>query len=301
MHGDSCSLNRACETISDTGEPMSQQQTIYGYNAAAATISRRPDDIIRLHFIKELAPKFGDICRTLAATRRIYRTATAAELEAICKSSHHEGVVLITRPTVLQSVSSTDVVRWKEAHSLVLAFDNVGNPHNMGAMIRSAAFLGVRHVIVETAAEGTLLTASAFRVAEGGMEHVTLRSTPDLSRFIKETRSEISAIGTDQYSRIPLADIARQLKVAPRALMLVMGNEEHGLSRPVRAACSELVAIPGRGVVESLNVVTAAAICMYELCRPIQPPSPAPLPSQNRKDRKSHRAPPGRGRGPSAS
>jgi TrmH RNA methyltransferase len=246
---------------------MTDLQTICGRNAVEALIARRPDDIARLHFVKELAPRFGDICRKLAEGRRIYRMASPEELAALSRTPHHGGVVAVVTPRRFSSPDAAAISRWHKTRECILAFDNIGNPHNMGAMARAAAFLGVQALIVESHSAALLNSSAACRVAEGGMEHLDIFAVQELSAFLRDLPPDFISIGTDQHARHRLADVASDGQVAQSPMVLVMGNEEFGLSTDVRTACRRTVSIPGAGRVESLNVVTAAAICMYALCR----------------------------------
>ncbi len=153
---------------------------------------------------------------------------------------------------------------WSAEGRRVLVLDSLGNDHNLGAVVRSAAFFGVRDIVLAGPGSSGLVTTSAYRVAEGGMEYVSLRSAGDAGALRRLAGPDFVILGADH--RGPETLRAAVSKARPgRALALVLGNEEKGLSLEARAACSAMVRVPGTGDIESLNVAQTAAILLYEL------------------------------------
>ncbi len=143
----------------------------------------------------------------------------------------------------------------------VLVLDRVGNAHNLGALIRTAAYLGVNQIVIADAPESARPNDAAYRVAEGGMEQVTVWLARDLARLIGDLR----AAGYMVMAAATRGGRLQSAKSANQPMALVMGNEEHGIAPMVAAACTRQVTIPGTGAVESLNVSVAGAILMWEL------------------------------------
>ena len=143
----------------------------------------------------------------------------------------------------------------------LLVLDGVGNPHNLGAIARSAAFFGVRGLLLHEVAGAALPSDAAYRTAEGGLEYLSLWRTRDLPRALA---------ALPPYYRTVAAALDGEA-VAPAALprdrpvALVLGAEERGLSAPVAAACRRAVRIAGTGRVQSLNVAQAAAVLLHAL------------------------------------
>lgn len=244
---------------------MREEQIVYGYNAVQAAIQQRPQAIIRLFFTDEMAPRFGKICSDMAKSKKIYRSVDNDELEKICRSSHHGGVVGIFEAKASREPGSSDIADWNDAKERVLVFDGVSNTHNMGAMIRTAAFLGIKHILVDRKVSSPLLAPSASRIAEGGLEVVSMWVVDSVVDFITTHKSKLYVVGTDQHARLTLNTVAEKPRAWEGALCLVMGNEEEGMCPEMRALCDDLMSIPGSGAIESLNVAQAAAICMYAL------------------------------------
>jgi TrmH RNA methyltransferase len=244
---------------------------VHGLNAALAAIKARPQQIIRLFFSEVLAPRLGKVCKQLAAERKIYRQVTTEELEKIARSGHHGGVVVIMALPPERVASPGLLPPIAPEFPIILALDTVANAHNIGAIARTAAFLGVRALVADPATAAAAMTPAAWRVAEGGLEYVAVFQAPVLADWLQTVRSLALIIGTDQHAPQRLAKIVASHAQNPRPVVLVMGNEETGLSPDVRAVCTDLVSIPGSGLVESLNVVQAAAIFMQAFSASVKP------------------------------
>jgi TrmH RNA methyltransferase len=150
-----------------------------------------------------------------------------------------------------------------------LVLHSVGNDHNLGAIARSAAFFDVKYLVISEKDTEARLTTSAYRVAEGGMEHVTVRSVKNTDTFLHDASRHLITIGTDIRARQRIKDLPQIVGQKPESrrpgIALVVGNEETGLPDEVKAACSFLVRIPGTGLMESLNVAQAATLFMHRI------------------------------------
>lgn len=227
--------------------------------------------IERLYFDYATGRRIGVICKALAAARKIYRCVEPAELEKIAGTVHHGGIVAVIGQRVLRSPRSEDVRRWAQAGEPLLLLDRIGNAHNLGAVVRTAAFFGVGRLVIPVHPQQALPGEATYRVAEGGMEYVEVYCVKSLVEFIRQLRPFYTVVGAAVHGAAPLIPDAgrgtRTLKSGaspPRPVALVLGNEEHGLAPEVAAACERLVRIPGGGAVESLNVSAAAAVLCWE-------------------------------------
>jgi len=153
-----------------------------------------------------------------------------------------------------------------------LVLHDVGNDHNLGAIARSAAFFDARFIVVTERDEGARLSTSAYRVAEGGMEHVEVRKIGNTAAFLRDAAKKILVVGTDSRARRRIGDLPAIAKdLAPGSgerrggVALVLGNEERGLPQDAKDACSCILRVPGTGRVESLNVAQVAALFLREI------------------------------------
>lgn len=238
---------------------------ICGLAAVRARFARDPGSIRRLFFDEPTARRIGVMCRTLAAGRKVYRCVPPDELVAISGTVHHGGIVAVVPAPMMRAPLASDLQRWAEAREPVLVLDRIGNAHNLGAIVRTAAFLGIPHLVLAGDAAAAQPNDAAHRVAEGGFEHVALWRSADLPGLIGQLRGAGGeVIGAATRGGAPRPS-TRPLVRALRAV--VLGNEEHGLSAATSAACSRCVTLPGSGRVESLNVSVAAALMIWEYLR----------------------------------
>lgn len=231
--------------------------TICGVSAVAAVFARRPEDVLRLFYTSGLRVEVGAWCARLAGEHKPYRMVEPAELAQVAGTQHHGGVAVVARPRNVPRFDPTAAPR----AGLLLVLDGVGNPHNLGAIARSAAFFGLQHMLISEGDGAALPSDAAHRTAEGGMEWLNLYRTRDLPGVLAAIDPLYRTVAaTLSPQATPLADLPRDRPVA-----LVLGGEEHGVSPPVLAACRRQVRIPGSGRVQSLNVAQACAVLLHAL------------------------------------
>jgi TrmH RNA methyltransferase len=254
---------------------LTSELAVCGFNTAAALGELHPEKINRLFLREDRLKQFNKVCKNLAERKRPYKICDDEELERICKSIHHQGIVAMIEEPVVEDAGQEDIEKWAAEGMTGLILHSVGNDHNLGAMVRSAAFFDVHYVVISEADEEARLTTSAYRVAEGGMEYVTFRKVRDTAAFLKALAPRIITLGAAPRTRLRLRDmdaIIRE-KAADRArtgpagpgIAIVVGNEETGLPRKVEEQCTALIRIPGTGNIESLNVAQAATLFLHEL------------------------------------
>ena len=233
--------------------------TISGIKPIAALFAHRPEEVLRLFYLPAMREAAGPFCGQLAQAKKPYRMVEAEELEKVAGTPHHGGIVAIAKPRVPAILKYDEIPRGR----LLLVLDGIGNPHNLGAIARSAAFFGAPAMLIGEGLGHAMPSDAAYRTSEGGLEYLQLFRTRDLPRALSMMeplyRTVASGFGRDA---IPLSELPRDRPVA-----LVLGNEETGVSAPVLAACRRTVRIPGAGRVQSLNVAQAAAVLLHDLLR----------------------------------
>ncbi|MDR2759607.1 MAG: RNA methyltransferase [Spirochaetaceae bacterium] len=262
---------------------LTNELAVCGFNAAAALGEYHPEKINRLFLREDRLKQFTRVCKNLAERKRPYKLCEDEELERICKSPRHQGVVAMIEEPVVEPAGKADIERWAGEGKTGLVLHSVGNDHNLGAMVRSAAFFDAPFIILSEGDDEARLTTSAYRVAEGGMEQVIFRQTGDTGAFIKSLSRSVITIGADMRARLRIRDLgviirerAGLLRDSPAGkgtageyvrpgIALVVGNEETGLPPEVKERCSALVRIPGTGMIESLNVAQAATLFLHEI------------------------------------
>jgi TrmH RNA methyltransferase len=244
--------------------PLHQRELLHvcGIAAVRALFARDPGRVERLFFAPRLGTELAPFCRALAAAKKPYRAVGAAELARVAGTVLHGGVVAVARPSSPLMAGPEMVAGWAADGKPLVVLDGIGNPHNLGAIARSAAFFAVPRIVLADRREQALPSDASYRVAEGGLDRVTLyrASLPVLLPALRRAYRVIAAAAEGGDPPV--------LRHAGRPAALVLGNEQHGLDPATRALCDEIVTIPGTGPgggVQSLNVAAAAAILIYLL------------------------------------
>ena len=246
---------------------------VCGFAAVKKLEKNHPEKITRLYFTQEVAPKFGGLCKKLAKQHGIYNQKPAVELEKLCGTLHHQGVVAMIQAPEIQPLDSDITDGWIERGEDAVLLDRIGNAANFGAIVRSAAFFGIKNIIIPLDEAQTSITTSSYRVAEGGMEYVNIYSVQSSVRLLQALSQKVLRIGTALEATKPVSFLNKAAHATPRKpILIILGNEEHGISDTIRKNCDELVLIPWAGktegkesLVDSLNVAQAASIIFYEM------------------------------------
>ena len=211
---------------------------ITGLPAVAALFAAAPDRVERLFFDARLKLEVGPFCAD-------------------------GGILALAQPRPVPAFDPGHAATWAPDRQLLLMLDGIGNPHNLGAIVRTAAFFRVPRIVISDHPEQASPSDASYRVAEGGMEYVELFRANNFAQTLRSLRRSHRVIGAAAENGQPIDAIGAN--DAPVAL--VLGNEQQGLPRDTRRACDELVTIPGSGFVQSLNVAATAAILIYAFSR----------------------------------
>jgi TrmH RNA methyltransferase len=248
---------------------LTDELAVCGLNAVIAIAENHPEQINRLFFREDKLKLLTGLCKDLAERKRPYKICEDEELERICKSTHHQGVVAMIFLPEIQALSRDDLEEWFNEEKTGLILHSVGNDHNLGAVARAAAFFDIKNLVISEGDSEAKLSTSAYRIAEGGMEHITVKSVRNTAAFLRDASKRIIIIGTDPRARQRIGDIMHIIqekkKSGRKGVAVVLGNEETGLPDDVKDACTVLIRIPGTGIMESLNVAQTAAIFMHRL------------------------------------
>ncbi|MCL2800479.1 MAG: RNA methyltransferase [Treponema sp.] len=277
---------------------LTDELAVCGINAVMAVGEYHPQTINRLFLREDRFYSFTAVCKQLAERKRPYKICEDEELERICKSVHHQGVVAMIEEPVIEPLGLEDLDTWDSEGKTGILLYSVGNDHNLGAIARAAAFFDVSYIILnekdtsmntpvintpnnnenadtaenaKTAEQTIRLTTSAYRVAEGGFEHLTVRKISNTAAFLKDASKRLITIGTDIRARMRISDLGSIVKDAKGknknrpGIVLVFGNEETGLPKEIKEKCTHLLRIPGTGNIDSLNVSQAAALFLHAI------------------------------------
>jgi 23S rRNA (guanosine2251-2'-O)-methyltransferase len=235
---------------------------IYGINSVTEALKARGRNFEWVGMAKERhdlrLQRVIEECRKLGIqVRFLLRT----ELDRMAGTAAHQGVVAVT--SAKQYNDLDDVIAAKRGeYSLLVVLDGVEDPHNLGAILRTADAAGANGIIIPerraAAVTGTVTKASA-----GASEHLPIAKVTNIARTVEELKDHnIWTVGLDE--RAPQTYDALDYKMD---CAVVLGAEGKGLHDLVKRKCDFLVSIPMLGKVPSLNVSVAGAVVMYEIVR----------------------------------
>jgi 23S rRNA (guanosine2251-2'-O)-methyltransferase len=238
----------------------------YGIHPVRVLLRRSPQRVQQLWLStsRESAARLQELRALAGAAGVAVRDADDGILDRLAEGERHQGVVveLAARAGDPETQLEEALEALAGAPPLLLVLDGVTDPHNLGACLRSADAAGVAAVIVpRDRAVG--LTPVVRKVAAGAAETVPLVQVVNLARTLRELRERgVWLVGTADDAPRSLFEVDF---TGPTAL--VLGSEGEGMRRLTREACDQLVSIPMRGVVESLNVSVATGVVLFEAVR----------------------------------
>ena len=183
-----------------------------------------------------------------------------ADLDRLAGVQAHQGVVARVSPPSEHSIAA--LVAAATGPPLIVVLDGVEDPHNFGAVMRTAEGAGVDGIVYQRR-RAAPPSAAAVRASAGAMTHLRLAPVVNVSRAVRELAvAGVWTVGLDADAATPYHDLD-----LTQATALVLGGEGMGLRRLVRERCDLLTSIPMRGRVATLNVSAAAAVVLYEAVR----------------------------------
>jgi 23S rRNA (guanosine2251-2'-O)-methyltransferase len=222
---------------------------IYGFHAVTAALRAPRRELIRLYATTAAAERLaGEISARGVETKIVAAEDIAARLS---RDAVHQGVLLEAKPLATIDISELP------ARGLVLALDQITDPHNVGAILRTAAAFAV-DAMITTERHTPEFTGALTKSASGGLEHVPVCEVTNLARALEE-------LGDLGYWRIGLdSEAPAVFAEGPlfRPLALVLGAEDKGLRRLTRERCDALARLELPGAIKSLNVSNACAIAL---------------------------------------
>ena len=238
---------------------MAKPEYYYGVHSVESLLELEPERVLtlfalkgredqRLQHIFELAEPFGVSIQK----------ASRDTLEKLAGLPYHQGVVAAVRPHPTLNEKDLEDLLTASNQPLLLALDQITDPHNLGAM-------GVEAVIVPRDRAASL-TPTARKVAAGGAEKVKFIQVTNLARTLSQIKEQfnVQVVGTmlDEQA-LPI----QQFDFTGAAVCVVMGAEDTGLRPITQAQCDQKVYIPMAGNLQSLNVSVATGMALYEACR----------------------------------
>jgi 23S rRNA (guanosine2251-2'-O)-methyltransferase len=237
---------------------------LFGVHAVTQALLNPKRILQRLLVTQKGYESIQETCDIAAANGIILPVVTYVEKEDIDRllprDAVHQDILLDCQP--LTDLYLDDVLANAPENAKILMLDQVTDPHNIGAIMRSAAAFGAIAVIAQKLHTPDI-TGTVAKSASGAVEHVPLVREVNLSRALEQLKQAgFFCIGLDEDGKRSLAELKMTGKV-----VIVLGAEGDGLRRLVADNCDELAKLPTQGAIGSLNVSNAAAIALYELSR----------------------------------
>ena len=235
---------------------------VFGIHAVEAFLQRSPQDVLELFVMKDRDDKRMQPIIQLARQNGVSVQFCNRKTLDDMVSGQHQGVVAKARLQSSGSEADLAAIVAENDKPFILILDGVTDPHNLGAILRSADAAGV-HAVVAPKDRSVKLTSVVRKVACGAAESVPFITITNLARTMRELQDAgVWIVGTAGETDTLVYDA--DLK---GPLALVLGAEGEGLRRLTRETCDSLVKIPMFGTVSSLNVSVAAGICLFEAVR----------------------------------
>lgn len=277
--------------------PTRDEVEVTGIESCRALFSRRPEAIRRVFLIRRTAAELQDLVAFCQARRVPWHVVEVDELTDIADTVKHDGVCIFAArkpPATLDELWRA--VEQAKGPMALLLLDGVKNPNNVGAIARVCAYFRVPFILA--AGETTGFTTAAMRTAQGGAEAVDIVPVGDGRNVLAGLKARgFTVLATSSHARLRLGE-ARP----PDRVVFLFGSENAGLSRALADAADSVVAIPGAGGIESLNVACASSVVLWEHWRSFRlaesAPAPASTATRRSQPRDERRGPPPQGRRP---
>ncbi|MGH8053447.1 MAG: 23S rRNA (guanosine(2251)-2'-O)-methyltransferase RlmB [Stenotrophomonas sp.] len=241
-----------------------QNQWIVGVNAVASSIEKDPENV-REVLIEAGAknPRLVEIEEEALRKGIDVRKVNAQALGGVAGQVRHQGVVArYAAPKLWDENELQGLIEAAEGKALVLVLDEVQDPHNLGACLRSAAAAGVTAVVIPKD-KSAPVNATVRKVSAGAADRIPVVAVTNLVRCIKDMQK----LGVWVYGLAGESDTAIHKLDLRGNVALVMGGEADGMRRLTRETCDQLVRIPMPGDIESLNVSVATGVALFEAVR----------------------------------
>jgi 23S rRNA (guanosine2251-2'-O)-methyltransferase len=235
---------------------------IYGINSVTEALKARGRAFQWVGMTKERndirLQRLIEDCRRLSIPVRFMQRT---ELDHMAGTAAHQGVVAVTGAKQYNDLN--DVIEAKRGkYSLLVVLDGVEDPHNLGAIMRTADAAGANGVIIPERRAASV-TGTVTKASAGASEHLPIARVTNIARTVEELKdSNVWTVGLDERGKQIYDEIDYNMDCA-----LVLGAEGKGLHDLVKKKCDFLVSIPMLGKVPSLNVSVAGGIVLYEIMR----------------------------------
>lgn len=238
---------------------------LYGINPVTEALAgqgRKPQELIAVR--GKHSPRLEELLEQARGLNIPITNRERRDLDRLAGHDHHQGVVLRLEPFVYADLNSL-LNRWQQSGrpAFFLVLDGITDPHNLGAILRSAEVAGC-HGVILAKDRSCPVTPVVEKTAAGALSHLLLCQVTNLARTLEQLQKEniwcYGLAGEEGAQSLYRADLKGNVA-------LVVGSEGRGLRPNVRKHCDGLLSIPMQGQVGSLNASVAAAVALFEVVR----------------------------------
>ena len=236
----------------------SAQDAVAGKNAVVEALRAKiPAKELVVALKTEIDEKISEAIRLAKNQDLPIKELPRRALDDLTGSSNHQGVALVIKPFNYSEVSK--VINNAKKPMMIIGLDGITDPHNLGAVVRSAAAFGADGVIIPER-RNAAMTGSAWKASAGAAARMPISQVTNLVRTIEDAKKAgCFVIGLDAQGD----QVLSKMSLATESIFIIVGSEGKGLSRLVRENCDLVVSIPMQSSVESLNASVATAIVMH--------------------------------------
>lgn len=239
---------------------QSTQDAVAGKNSVVEALRARiPAKELVVAIKIELDEKISEAIRLAKNADLPIKEIPRRELDDLTGFTNHQGIALLIKP--FNYTQFAKLITNAKRPMMLIGLDSITDPHNLGAVVRSAAAFGADGVVIperRTAA----MSGSAWKASAGAAARMPISQVTNLVRAIEDAKQAgCFIIGLDANGDVALA----KMNLASESVFIIVGSEGKGLSRLVREKCDLVISIPMRSSVESLNASVASAIVMYQV------------------------------------
>lgn len=242
---------------------MEEKEVIYGRNPVLEYLKSGSDIRATLFLSDSAHGKIIDVIKDAARSRKVaVELCSKEKLATMHEGASHQGVILVIEAGKAALDENELVKRVVKNNGVLVLLDQLTDPHNVGAIIRTAEALGASGIIIPKS-HAPEMGGVVAKTSAGATAHIPVVLVANAARFLDEAREAgVWVIGSDDQAD---TDISKLSTIRPA--LLVIGNEGEGMRRLTAEKCDHIVKIPLKGQVSSLNASVAAGILLYELLK----------------------------------
>lgn len=242
-----------------------KEDWVYGIHVVLGLLKEAPERVLEVFVLETRKDdRMQEITQLAKKYQIAFKTVSKTQLDTLVQEEQHQGVAARIRlkANLTEEELYNLISNLQKTPALLVVLDNIQDPHNLGACLRTADAAGV-HAVIIPKDRSSKVTPAVRKVASGAAESVPIVEVTNLVRCLENLKKQnIWIIGATAEPTQSLYEADLKVPVA-----LVFGAEGTGMRRLTAEACDVLMRIPMFGVIKSLNVSVATGICLYEAIR----------------------------------